>query len=87
MKRHENFVDPFPRARQLLWIGLFALPAVAFTWIAAPGFMNPIGYERPWYVLAVPLLGFLGILIGNVLIRRINSDTEDDERSWRYRDF
>jgi hypothetical protein len=86
MKRLEGLASPRAQARFLLCVGLFILPVGALVWLTKPGFMGPMFAHQPWDFS--PLLGIVGIVIGEVLMYRIyHADPDDGERSWRYRDY
>jgi hypothetical protein len=86
MKRLEGAASPRAQARPLLCVGLFILPLGALVWLAKPGFMRPMFVDTTSDL--IPLLGFVGIMIGEVLMYRIyHADPDDGERSWRYRDY
>ena len=91
MKRLEGLASPRTQARLLLCVGLFILPVGALAWLTAPGFMEPMftAPTRNYIPRAfLPLLGILGVVIGEVLMYRIYHAVADDgERSWRYRDY
>lgn len=86
MSRLKGLADPWTQARLLLCVGLFVLPIGALVWVTAPGFMGPMFADDTWDF--IPLLGILGAVIGEVLMYRIyHADSDDGERSWRYRDY
>lgn len=88
MKGSERIRDARPRARFLFASAIVAFPVAILVWPASPGFMGPMFSEPPWYVTAVPLLGIVGVLIGEVLMyRSYGADPDAGERTWRYRDF
>ena len=53
------------------------------------GMINP-GGEIPWAViqlmlLALPIIGIIGVLVGGAWIIRIARRTDDESAHWRYR--
>jgi hypothetical protein len=67
-----------------------ALPLlVAFTWVAAPGSIEPMfAPQPPWYADALPWFGVAVYLIGLIWMARIHrtSHLEPEPSGWRYRD-
>ena len=80
---------PNPRSttRLLLFVRLVALPVAAFAGLGDPTFGNQSADDRRSGTLAVLGLAVVGMVIGTLWLRRVTSTAEDDERSWRYRDF
>jgi hypothetical protein len=74
-------------SRLLLCVGLVTLPIGAIAWLGDPSFGNPPAHDQVPPALVALGLAVVGMVIGTLWLRRITSHTEDDERSWRYRDF
>jgi hypothetical protein len=88
MKRSARMRVGRKHPRFPLAVAIAAVPGVLLIWAATPGFMEPMFYERPWDVTAMPLLGVVGVVIGEVLMFRVyGTDPDAGERTWRYRDF
>jgi hypothetical protein len=61
---------------------------VGFMWVAAPGGTQPMFYNQPLIVTLLPLVGFVGFIVGIFWMLRLSRpDPEAGERTWRYRDF
>jgi fatty acid desaturase len=73
-------------ATGLIAIAIATLPITLFLWAAAPGGIQPMMYEPPWSVTAVPVVGAASWLFGlGWMIQIYRADPEPGERTWRYR--
>ena len=73
-------------ARAMIVFALLLALGILFVWIAQPGFTGG-GFSQPWYVTALPWIGFTGYAIGLAwMIRIYRADPEPDRSIWRYRD-
>jgi hypothetical protein len=73
-------------ARAMIVFAVLLPLAILFAWIAQPGFTGS-GLGQPWYVTALPWIGFMGYAIGlGWMIRIYRADPEPTQQTWRYRD-
>jgi hypothetical protein len=77
--------------RMMIFGVLVVLGIAAFLWIAAPNGPQAMFLEEPQphaLVVAVPVVAFLGLVIGLVWMVRISrAHQEPEPKGWRYRDF
>jgi hypothetical protein len=74
--------------RQIIGAALVLPVLIGFLWIGAPGGIEPMFYEPPWYSGVVPVVAAGLYLIGLAWMIRIHrtSHLEPETSSWRYRD-
>ena len=74
--------------RMMILGALVVLAIPAFFFIAAPNFTGMTLHEPGALLVALPLVGVAGLVIGFVwMVRIFRADAEPDAKSWRYRDF